>query len=88
MAGFIVARTVGNAVVRNRVKRRLRELVAELLRDEPTGLKIVVRALPASAEADFAELTRDLRSAWDRNLSRLAAAGTTPEKKGTDRAEN
>ncbi len=64
-AGFVVPRSVGGAVVRNRVKRRLRELVrarTAML----AGRDVVVRALPASAAADFAALGRDLDSALSR----------------------
>jgi ribonuclease P protein component len=68
--GFVVSRAVGNAVTRNRVKRRLRELVRARLRSLPdTGL-LVVRALPASAAASSAELARDL----DKALRRLGVA--------------
>ena len=53
--GFIVSKQVGNAVVRNRVRRRLSEIVrAELGAIEAAD--IVVRALPAAATADFATL--------------------------------
>ena len=46
---------IGNAVVRNRVKRRLSEIVrAELDAIEPAD--IVIRALPAAGEADLATL--------------------------------
>ncbi|MDO5500618.1 MAG: ribonuclease P protein component, partial [Propionibacteriaceae bacterium] len=44
--GFVVSKAVGNAVVRNRVKRRLRHLSAPLLELTPVGTSIVVRALP------------------------------------------
>lgn len=61
-AGFIVSKAVGNAVIRNRTKRRLRAIVAELLACD-AGLNLadgsvdlVVRALPASAQADFDSL--------------------------------
>ena len=47
--GFVVSKQVGNAVVRNRVKRRLRHLAADQLPSTPPGLDLVVRALPAAA---------------------------------------
>lgn len=61
-AGFIVSKAVGNAVTRNKVKRRLRAIVTELV-DRDFGIDVadgsvdlVVRALPASANANFDEL--------------------------------
>ena len=65
--GFVVSRAVGNAVTRNRVKRRLRELVRARLRSLPDAGLLVVRALPASAAASYADLARDL----DKALRRL-----------------
>ena len=62
-AGFVVSKAVGNAVVRNKVRRRLRHLVDPLLGDLPAGSMLVVRALPASAEASYATLGADLDSA-------------------------
>jgi ribonuclease P protein component len=62
-AGFVVSKAVGNAVVRNRVRRRLRHLVRPLLAELPSGASVVVRALPAAAEASSATLGSDLESA-------------------------
>ena len=56
--GFVVSKAVGGAVVRNRVKRRLRSIVAAL--DLPVGLSLVVRAAPRSAEATFDDLRLDV----------------------------
>ena len=53
--GFVVSKAVGNAVTRNRVKRRLRAIAAEHLGGLP-GADIVVRAQPAAAGASYAEL--------------------------------
>ena len=61
--GFIVSKAVGNAVVRNKVKRRLRELAAVTVREHPAGLDVVVRVLPAAAAAGWDELGRDYRDA-------------------------
>lgn len=54
--GFVVSRGVGNAVGRNLVKRRLREIVSHELGTLPDGALVVIRALPAAAEASYAEL--------------------------------
>jgi ribonuclease P protein component len=64
-AGFVVSKAVGNAVVRNRVRRRLRHLVRPRLAALPDGALVVVRALPAAADASFASLASDLDAALD-----------------------
>jgi ribonuclease P protein component len=61
-AGFVVSKAVGNAVVRHRVARRLRHLVAERLATLPAGALLVVRALPPAATATSSELAADLDS--------------------------
>jgi ribonuclease P protein component len=60
MIGFIVSRAVGTAVVRNRVRRRLRHLAAGYLRVLPGGSLLVLRAAPRAATACQAELAADL----------------------------
>lgn len=70
--GFVVSRAVGNAVVRNRVKRRLRHLVGEHLAELSASAVLVVRALPAAGSAGAEELRSDLA----RCLLRVAG-GTT-----------
>ena len=62
-AGFVVSKAVGNAVVRNKVRRRLRHLVRPLLAELPEGATLVVRALPAAAAATFPALSKDLEAA-------------------------
>lgn len=75
--GFVVGRSVGPAVVRNRVVRRLRHLMAARLGELPQGTDIVVRALPPAAHATSAELDRDLASAVRRAMSRLGQGAST-----------
>jgi ribonuclease P protein component len=62
-AGFVVSKAVGNAVVRNRVRRRLRHLVRDRLDALPAGSSLVVRALPAAAGASSGTLGSDLDAA-------------------------
>lgn len=63
--GFAVGRVVGNAVVRNRVKRRLRAAAESI----PTkrGLDIVIGARRAAADADYQELLRSLQQLLKRS---------------------
>jgi ribonuclease P protein component len=67
--GFVVSKAVGGSVVRHRVARRLRHLMRDRLVDAPDGSRIVVRALPASANADSASLGTDLDRALRGALS-------------------
>jgi len=58
--GFVVSKAVGGAVRRNAVKRRLRALCAERIAAGSVGVDVVVRALPAAAEASLDSLRADL----------------------------
>jgi ribonuclease P protein component len=58
--GFVVSRAVGSAVVRNRVKRRLRELMRRRVASIPGGSLLVLRAYPAAASARQEDLAADL----------------------------
>jgi len=68
--GFVVSKAVGNAVVRNRVKRRLRHQAREHLDSLPGSAVLVVRALPAAASASASQLAHD----FVRCLARLEVA--------------
>ncbi|HMR47996.1 MAG TPA: ribonuclease P protein component [Arachnia sp.] len=68
--GFVVSKKVGNAVTRNRVKRRLRHLASGF--DLTGACDVVVRALPAAA-AQPERLADDLDDAWRRVMKRVAA---------------
>jgi ribonuclease P protein component len=60
--GFVVSRSVGAAVVRNRVKRRLRAAIRTLLPHLPEGYDVVTIAHPPAAQATFQELEETLVS--------------------------
>jgi len=64
--GFIVSKAVGNAVVRNRVRRRLRAAAFQLLPDVDVSSDIVVRALAGSAQAEWATLHAEIAEGIDR----------------------
>ena len=66
--GFVVNRAVGGAVVRNRVRRRLRHLMRARLQTLPAGARVVIRANPSAASRPGTQLAADL----DRALARAA----------------
>jgi ribonuclease P protein component len=68
--GFIVAKTVGNAVVRNRMRRRLRSVGRDVLATHATGVDVVIRALPGSPEVSWANLHEEISAGIDRGVSR------------------
>lgn len=54
--GFVVSRRIGNAVSRNRVRRRLRAVVRGHLDQLARGYDVVVIARPGIAEVSYAVL--------------------------------
>jgi ribonuclease P protein component len=77
--GFIVSKAVGNAVVRNRVRRRLKAISSTVDRvgSGQSTVDIVFRAHPAAASATFSELHDDVISL----VSRVSAPGSAPGRK-------
>mgnify|MGYP001546698313 CR=1 FL=1 len=59
--GLVVAKSVGNAVQRHRVSRRLRHVARSVLAELDPGERIVIRALPGSRDAVSGELEQQLR---------------------------
>ena len=72
--GFTVTKKIGNAVVRNRTRRRLKEAARLVLAKQPvTGVDLVLIGREATAKRDFAALQGDLRRALAR-ITRVEAA--------------
>lgn len=67
--GITVTRKIGGAVVRNRCKRRLREIVRkyELCPSYPEGFDLVLNVKPELAEAEF----KKLQESFARMMSRF-----------------
>ena len=65
--GFTVSKKVGNAVVRNRVRRRLREVVRLAAADRiPAGRDYVLIGRRAALDLPFEQLTAELAGALRR----------------------
>lgn len=65
--GFTASRKVGNAVVRNRAKRRLRAVAAQVLSNRgKSGMDYVLIARAVTATRPFAALLTDLEVALRR----------------------
>ncbi len=81
---FVAGKRVGNAVIRNRTKRRLRELARAM----PTmpGWDTVLIARRSAGAADFSRLDRAARNLWRR--ANIAAASPSVEPAVNDRASN
>jgi ribonuclease P protein component len=60
--GLIIAKSVGSAVERHRVARRLRHVAREMLGDLGSGEQVVIRARPGSSAAKSDALREQLRS--------------------------
>jgi len=81
--GFTASRKVGNAVVRNRAKRRLRAIAAEVLPQMGhPGTDYVLVARATASERHYAELLGDLEGAL-RQLARQTARDGSSERART-----
>jgi ribonuclease P protein component len=58
--GFSIKKALGGAVVRNRIRRRIREMVRCHRMEMPAGWDIVIHPKSSVERAEFAGLTADL----------------------------
>ena len=67
--GLVVAKSVGSAVQRHRVARRLRHVARAMVDELDPADRVVIRALPSSRRAISARLEQELRAALRRTRS-------------------
>jgi len=71
-AGFVTSRALGSAVVRNRVRRRLREIVRKHQREIADGVWIVTIARASAGRASYEQLEAE----WLRLAERASILAT------------
>lgn len=66
--GYTCSKKVGNAVTRNRAKRRLREIARQVIPEHgrPGWDYVLIGRADATISRDFAQLREELREALDR----------------------
>jgi ribonuclease P protein component len=69
--GLVISKSVGTAVQRHQVARRLRHVAKSVLVDLDARERIVIRALPGSRDAQSARLEQELRSGLKRSHDNL-----------------
>ncbi len=72
--GLVVAKSVGTAVQRHRVARRLRHVARTVIAELDPADRVVIRALPGSRYAISARLEQELRTALRRARSKSGAS--------------
>jgi ribonuclease P protein component len=73
--GLVVSKSVGSAVQRHRVARRLRHVARTVIGELDPVDRVVIRALPSSRHAISARLEQELRTALRR--TRLRNGGSS-----------
>ena len=58
--GFSLKKALGSAVVRNRIRRRIREIVRLHYQEIPAGWDVVIHPRSSAREAPFAALSAEL----------------------------
>jgi len=67
--GIVASRKVGKAVIRNKVKRRIKAFLREIEPAPLTGKEIVIKSKPESAEANWLEIKQELIELFTRTLN-------------------
>lgn len=75
LVGLVVSKQVGNATIRNRVKRRLRALARDRIGSLSGSAVLVIRALPPAATATSGELAAEFDRCLVRAQRKLGEGG-------------
>lgn len=75
--GLSVPKKVGSAVVRNRVKRRLREIVRRRRPEAPPSRDLCILAKPGASEATIDQLRQELTMLSEKLSSSRSSARTS-----------
>lgn len=65
LVGITVSKSIGKAVIRNKLRRRLAAIVNDAL-GQQAAMRLLVVARPEAAQAEFADLRTELGSALGR----------------------
>ena len=76
--GLVVGKSVGTAVQRHRVARRLRHVARTVVDELDSGERVVIRALPGSRYAISARLEQQLRTGLRRTHDAMRPADDAP----------
>lgn len=82
--GITVSKRVGNAVVRNKLKRRLRDILRHQKQNLPANFDFVLIAKPGAGQAHFADISSEVNYLFGRvlnQLSRKIAETKSPDTK-------
>jgi ribonuclease P protein component len=78
---FAIGRPVGGAVVRNRLRRRLRSIFTELAPDVPAGTYLI-GADPSATTLDYGDLRRTLCTLLTEITDSPGTRGAPPAPRG------
>jgi ribonuclease P protein component len=78
--GFTITKKLGNAVKRNRIRRRLKAAVLAASEHGRPGFDYVLVARPAAFDRPFADLVADVRRALDALHRPRAPRADTPNR--------
>ncbi len=71
--GLVISKSVGTAVQRHQVARRLRHVTKSVLDELDACERVVIRALPGSRDAASSRLQQELRTGLQRSQATLRA---------------